>query len=464
MTSMFLSALIAIAPSSYQPVGLETGSLRTHLAIVSARSAQEAQPAQTPATGPILTLDEAVAIAKKNAFDIATAQSRVRQSKDLLDQARASVGPRLTANASDTHQFDTGGSGGAGGSNDTKQAGLQLNMPVDITGILGRGIKGASSSVRATEESLKATENLVVLNTRTAYYNVLRARALVGVAEQTVQSASDAVKTEQQQFDAGVVAQVDVLRLQAQLAQAQGDLISARNSLTLAKNNLNNVIGRPIETPFEPQEGPALPEVSLDADTLAKAAVSRRPEIKSLRYQRETLAWIRRAQEGGLLPSLNLSANYNRNFDAPAGVRENAASATISVSWPLFDSGVTRAKVANAREDENQAAILQSQVELGISLEVRQAFTNLVNAKATLDVAQSQVTAAAETYRLAQVRLQAGEGTSLEVSTALTALVQAQQGLANARYNYLTAFAQLQRAVAADDPNAATTEQGTGTK
>ena len=164
------------------------------------------------------------------------------------------------------------------------------------------------------------------------------------------------------------------------------------------------------------------------------------------------------------MPSLNVAANYNRVIDPPAGAEESATSATFTLSWPIFDSGLTRARVAQARESENQAAIAEDQLKLGVSLEVRQAVTALVIAKATMDVAQSQVTAAAETYRLAQVRLQAGEGTSLEVSTALTALVQAQQGLANARYNYLTAYAQLQQAVASDDPNAAATEQGTGTK
>jgi len=418
-------------------------------------------PVQATSSGPVLTMEEAVQIAKKNAFDIRSAASNVRQSRDVLNQARATLGPKVSLNASDTHQFNTGA---GSSSSDTKQAGVQLNMPVDITGIIGRGVKGASATVRSAEQSEVGTENTVILNTRAAYYDVLRAAALVSVAEQTVVSAQQGVTTEEQQEAAGVVAHVDVLRLQAQLAQAQSDLIAARTGLALAKENLNNVIGRPIETQFEAQEPATLPVVTSDADTLTKAAVARRPEIKALEYQRQALAWITRAQEGGLLPSLNLSANYNRNIDPPSGTRDSATFATISLSWPIFDSGLTRARVAAAREDEEQAKIAEDQVSLGVSLEVHQAVTNLVNSKSTLDVAASQVTAAAETYRLAQVRLQAGEGTSLEVSTALTALVQAQNGLANARYNYLTAFAQLQRAVAADDPDAAATGQGTGIK
>lgn len=428
-------------------------------------------PIQTAPTGPVLTLDDAVALGLKNAFSVQTAASQLRQTQDLFDEARASLGPRVVAGATYT-RFDkeiTSNAGGGGGSGviqplDEKQATAELSMPIDITGILGQGIRGAANEVRASAENLVATQNQVALNVRTAYYSVLRANALVGVAQQEVTSAQQAVTTEQQQLQAGVVAQVDVLRLQAQLSQAQSDLITAQTGMAIAKENLNNTLGRAIETPFDVQDPTTLPTVTLDADTLAKAGVARRPEILAIKYQRIALHWLTREQQGGLLPSLNLSANYNRNIDPPAGTRDYTAFATLALSWPIFDSGLTHARVKDAQENENQAAIDESQLELGVSLQVRQAVTDLVNAKATMDVAQSQVTAAAETYRLAQVRLQAGEGTSLEVSTALTALVQAQQGLTNARYDYLTAYAQLQQAVASDDPNAVGTEQGTSGK
>jgi len=447
MTTVVLSAILALGQA-------QTPQTQTPPSVPAVT--------QAPQEGPVLTLDEAVAIARKNAFDIATAASNIRQTRARLNEARATLGPKLSANAQDTHNFTATQNGKA--NTDNRTAGVTFTMPVDLTGIIGRGIKGAESTVHAQEQNAQATENNVVLDTRTAYYNVLRANALVSVAQQAVTSAQQAVTTEQQQFQAGIVAQVDVLRLQAQLSQAQSDLIAAQTGLAVAKENLNNVMGRPIETPFQVQDVSTLPPLTLDADTLAKAAVMRRPEIRAIQYQREALHWITLAQQGGLEPSLNLSAGYNHNFNAPSGFNENASSATISLSWPIFDSGLTRARVQEARESEVQAAIAQAQLELGVSFEVRQAVTNLVNARATLDVAQSQVTAAAETYRLAQVRLQAGEGTSLEVSTSLTALVQAQQGLANARYNYLTAYAQLQQAVASDDPNAVTTEQGTGKK
>ncbi len=421
-----------------------------------------------------MTLDQALEIAHSNAFDVKTSESQLRQAQDRVNEARGLLGPRVVLGGSYT-RFDRGitattsGGGGGGGTTviqpiDQKQATAQLTMPIDITGTLSKGVAGARAAVNASRENLAATENVLNLDVRTAYYGVLRAQALVGVAQQEVANSKQAVTTEQQQETAGVVAHVDVLRLQAQLAQSQSDLIAAQSGLALAKESLNNTIGRAIENPFDVEEPTTLPSVTADESSLVQAAESRRPEIKAIEYQLEELKWLTRIQGAGLAPSLNLSANFDRNL-APAGnTRASTAFATLGLSWPIFDSGLTHARVKEAQENEKQAQINEQQLQLGVSLQVNQAITGLVNAKSTLEVAQTQVTAAAETYRLAQVQLKAGVGTSLAVSTALTALVQAQQSLANARYNYLTAFAQLQQAVAADDPNAAATGQGTGTK
>ena len=456
MTTAFYAAFLVLSHAAAQEPATQA-------------SPMPAAPTQTALQpGPVLTMDEALKIAEANAFDVKISESQYRQSKGRLNEIRGLTGPKLTTSASYTRFDEASGSGGSssggGGQIDSKNASVQLTMPLDLTGILGKGVAGASAGVKASAADLAASKNTLRLDVRSSYYDVLRAQALVSVAQQEVQNAQQAVTTEEQREAAGVSAHIDVLRLQTQLAQAQSDVISAQTGLAIAKENLNNTLGRPIETPFDVQDPSALPTVTSDENTLTQNALARRPEIQSIRYTRKELAWIRRAQEGGLMPSLNLSATYNRNLDPGPSARDHSASATIGLSWPIFDSGVTHARVSQAREDERQAEIRQQQLELGISLEVRQAVTNLVNAQAALGVAQTQVTVAAETYRLAQVRLQAGEGTSLEVTNAQTDLTRAQQGLANARYNYLTAYAQLQRAVAADDPDAAPTEQGKETK
>ena len=91
----------------------------------------------------------------------------------------------------------------------------------------------------------------------------------------------------------------------------------------------------------------------------------------------------------------------------------------------------------------------------GHQVGVRTAVANLGSAKARFENAQAQVMLAQETYRLAVVKQNAGEGTYVEVIDAQNALTQAKDGLLGAKYDYLTAYAQLQRAVGVDDISAA---------
>jgi len=356
-------------------------------------------------------------------------------------------------------RFDKEGTASFGGNTivtspiDTKQATASLQLPIDISGNVGRIVRASKANLVASEETLQATQNDVKLNVRKNYLSVLRAEDQVEVAKLAVVEAKERLKNAQAERAAGSKADVDVIRIEAQVAQAESDEIVAENQWTLSKQSLNNVLGRPIETDFKVSHIEGLPsKPKVEVDKLAKAAQDNRPEVKALELTQEALAFIRRAAERGMNPSLTLAINYVRNIDAEGfSARDEQTTGTLTLNIPVFDSGVTRAQVKQARQDEEQAKIQTEQVRLGISLEVRQAITNLINSSTRLEVAQRQLKSAEENYRIAKLRLQAGEGITLEITDALQQLTQARTGAVAARYDYWTAYSELQRAVGTDD-------------
>ncbi len=177
-----------------------------------------------------------------------------------------------------------------------------------------------------------------------------------------------------------------------------------------------------------------------------------RAEARALVKTQEALAQITKATERGMNPSLNLGINYQRNIDAQGfSSRDQSTTGNLVLNIPVFDSGITRAQVKQSRQDEEQIKIQLAQVRLGISLEVRQALTSMTNAAARLEVAQRQLAASEENYRISRVRFAADEGTTLEITDALTQLTQARSSVVSARYDAWTAYSELQRAVGADD-------------
>ncbi|RYG45650.1 TolC family protein, partial [bacterium] len=235
-------------------------------------------------------------------------------------------------------------------------------------------------------------------------------------------------------------------------AQARFDLAAAENQLGLARTALNLQMNRPIETEFTATDPGALPTAPSSADETVTTALTLRPELKAIEAQRQGLRQQRRVTEAGDDPTLLVGVNYGRNLDAGGfGNRENQTTATVTLSWPFFDGGATRFRVRQVRQDEEQARIQLEQQKLTISQEVRNALISLATARQRLENAERQVTLAEEVYRLAGVRRDAGEGTYVEVVDAQNQLVQARNGVVNARYDYLTAYSQLQRAVGRDD-------------
>jgi outer membrane protein TolC len=244
-----------------------------------------------------------------------------------------------------------------------------------------------------------------------------------------------------------------VLQLESQLASNVQALIESENNFDLSKQNLNNVLARPIETPFEVMEIGELPDVLLVPEEVTALAVRNRPEVQAAELTIDALENVVESEEGGSLPTFSLGASYQYTIDAPMGVDDTSALGTLSISWPVFDSGITRNRVNAAEEQVNQAEIRLEQLQLGISLDVNNALTQISNASATLEVAQQNLETATEALRLAELRFDAGEGILLDVLDAQAQVTGAQANLVAARTQYLIAFANLQRAVGMDEFN-----------
>ncbi len=425
----------------------------------------------TMQAGP-LTIDQAVLIAERNAFTVRIQNTTVEKERQAIALALSALGPTvgLTTNLTQAGQ-ETLASFGEGAPPvvvspfKTGTSGLAITLPVDISGNLGRLYAASKATYEAAKRTLEASFNDARLNARSAYIAVLRDKALVTVSEEAVKDAKDRLSQAQLEFAQKQVAKVDVDRLDAQLAQSTSDLLNANNTLALAKDTFNQTLARPIETPVDLVELDQAPDVPKDIDALSKRAQSERPEARSLVDQIQALAYIRRAQEAGLNPSMTLGLNYGRNLNPSLlSGNPNSVSATLGLNIPIFDSGATRARVREARQDESAAKIQLQQTQLQISLDVRSAITNMLSAQARLTNAQRQLTLAQEVYRLAQVRQEAGEGTYIDVVDAESSLEQARDGVVSAKYDYLLAYSQLQHGVGNDKVQQPASTQPTPSK
>lgn len=422
-------------------------------ALGAAVAALHGQP--VPA-GP-MTMDQAVALAERNAFEVRLQKSTVERDRQAVFLALSALGPTLGLNPVYTHfGSETAISLGPGQApivvspSWTLALNGSLNFPIDVSGDLHRLWGASQEQYEAAKLTLLASFNDARLSARSAYLTVLRDKALVDVAQETLKDAQGRLDQAKLEFQQQQIAKVDVDRLDAQVAQSNSDLLNAQNTLQLADYAFNLALALPIERPVELVDVSEQPPMPAQSEPLVSWAVQNRPESLSQNKQIKALKLIARAQEAGMDPSVALGFGYANSVNPGAFSSGTTGTFTFSLNVPVFDAGATRARVKEARQDVVAATIQLEQTQLGISQEVRNSFANLSSAEARLLNAQRQVSLAEEVFRLAKVRQDAGEGTYVEVIDAESSLATARNGLVSAKYDYFQAFSQLQHGLGTD--------------
>jgi outer membrane protein TolC len=406
-----------------------------------------------------LTLDEAVRIAKQNAYEVLLAEQDVEFARGGVAQARSALLPKLNATASYTRfakaisaQIDPKGDPIVIRPIDQKSIGLQLAQAVDIWGISGLALGGARALEAAAVAGVTAALNDVALRAKTTFMDVLRTDELLQVAEEKVVNVTEQLRVARVRNEAGQTARFDVIRFQAELSAAEQERINALNNALLAEAAFNLALARDVSTPAEVVPPAELEKVEATLEELTEKAKRTRPELIAAQRRLDFQNRFRRARQKGNLPALNVTGNFSFDPDATGfGGASDSLSATAALSFPIFDGGLNRALVKQARADEEKAKISLDQATLGVSLEVRQAYLNLQSAEQQIQTSARALESAREALRVATLRYQEGVGTPVELSDANTQFVAARTAVVDAIYRYRIAVANLQRAVGSED-------------
>ena len=331
---------------------------------------------------------------------------------------------------------------------DNITAGATWTMPIDISGMIRNGVLIAKNNSLAARLSLQMEQNNLVLTVREAYYQILRSKASLAVAEEAVKNAKDRLRTAQALVDAGVSPRLDISRAEAAVAAAEQVRISAENGLEISKASLNSTLGRDINTVYDvqPVEDAVLPALGYDA-AVAEALVAR-PEMAlsdvNIELAKRGILFARR----GSMPTLGVSGSWQLNLTPSAFAnRDVQYSTTASMSFPVFDAYATRDAVKQAKLGVNEAEINKQDMEEAVKLEVRQVTLLIKESSEKVSAATKGAEQAGEALRVSRVRYEEGVADQIELSDAELMYTQAQLSLVNAKFDLLTAVSRFDRAL-----------------
>ena len=393
---------------------------------------------------PVAFVTEAVA----HNPDLREAQGRVREFRAQLGGARSGFFPQLSATGTTSRNQVAFGPQVVGF--DAVRATADLSWELDFWGRIRRGAEAARFDLGAREEDVRATTLTLVGDVATAYLQVREFDESVRIADETLASRRATLDLARRRFRQGVTSELDVAQFEAELADPATRVADFTRQRAQAENRLALLLGR--------SPGPVARGRSLEAtvasvrvpDSLPGALVARRPDV--LAAERGLRASVARvgAASASRLPAVTLGGQYGTqrpDFARLFGRAGEVYAAQVGVSVPLFTGGRLRGEVraAEARADQTRA-----RYDRTVLTALREASDALAGARYGRDqlVAQAtQARALGRAFFLAERRYRSGVSSYFEVLDAQRRLFAAQLALVQVQRQYLVSTVDLYRAL-----------------
>jgi len=405
---------------------LLAASMLTTFVVGPRPAAAQTLPA-SPAPRPV-GIVELIAVAEERNPTLAAAKQVVTAAEARIALARAGRGPTVTASG-------TAGTAGGGTSTTTPSFSSSVSLGASYTifdaGQNALAIKQAEANLRSAQLALEAARQDVSQSIALAYVNVLRAERSVEQRQQEVLRNRELVRVAEGQFRAGVVPRADVVRAQAGLAAAEGELIAAQNAVGQTKAVLNAAAGLDPIAPLAVMAAPVVPPLTVAAANLA-SLVQDRPEVRRAQADVAAAEAALAIAQGSNSLRVTLDGRASQGF-APTAQTTYSLGGTLSL--PVSDAGRQQASVAEATANLAAAKARIDASRLAATQQAVTAYISILDARARTASARVGLTFAQESLRLAQGRFQAGAGPLLEVIDAQTALIQAEVTLARAEFD-----------------------------
>lgn len=374
-----------------------------------------------------LPLETAVQLALKNNPDVLITRLGEETARASLRQARGQNSFSWKASSS----FSRSESGNSDWENGNSNK-ISVSLPLYSGGANQNSIKSGELGVdiaRLKTERKWETTRLAVIQ---AYYDTLEAKKKIAVYQDTVDKYQQHLTNVEQLYGAGSKAKIDVLRSQVELSNAQQELIKGKNSYDNNLSTLRSLIYVDSSEPLELTDDFSYIAFEGDVGECLSYALDNRKEIMMDNYQLQQKELAVKTAKAGYGPTVDVSVGAGWSKQVLPDNDNHDYTASLGVSWNIFDSGITASKVDAARAELAIAQATLAKDKNDIDLAVRKDYNSMREAEERFNSTQAAVKQAEEDFFIAQEKYKAGEGIMLDI-------IDAQEALSTARHNYISA-------------------------
>ncbi len=408
-----------------------------------------------------LTFEEAKKIALDKNRDMKISELEVKKAEIAMRESWASFYPTVSFQSSYTRllsvpQFEMPMADGSTeyislGYPDNFRNSLEVTFPVFTFGkrfaVKEIGEKSKDMQILQHEtDKMNLIKDLI-----TYYYGVVVAGEGLEIAEGAVERAQDHLRTARIQYNQGRITKLDLLSAETDFNSRKTELLNANNGIEQAKSALNMMLGFPLDTLIDVEGQVQLGIDTFDLDSLKNLALAMRPEIQIIKKTSELSNIGKSLQYLFFLPDIAFVGSFS--YDKPVGFLnewDNDMTATIAVSWPIFQGFARTNAIQKYRLTVEQAVIRENIVKEGIKMEVKNLLLAYRLNKGKLELAEELLKTAKEAYEMADKQYKAGYISALEYKDIELGYRSAEFAHLNAQYNLIVSKEQIKVATMMD--------------
>jgi len=416
----------------------------------STAPAGDTQQAATSASSALrLTLEDALARARKNSTQFQAAQTDAAIARQDRYQAAAALLPSVTYNNEALYTQLNNNAVVFIANNAAHEYVSQANVheSIDLLAISNfRKASAASALAKARAEI--ASRGLVVTVVQN-YYAVAAAQLKLEAAKKNADEGDRFLKLTQDLEKGGEVAHSDVIKAELQMQERRRQLLEAQLGLLNARLDFAVLIFPDFNDNFELAEDL---HASVPLPTLAEVqqrAARDNPDLRAALAAVQQAGHDVTGARAGYLPTLSFDYFYGIDATRFAVNNENGfsnlgSSALATVNIPIWNWGATQSRI-------KQAELRRTQTQRELSLAQRKLLAEIKSLYAEADTALNELSGlsrsaelSAESLRLTTLRYKGGEATVLEVVDAQSTFAQANTAYQDGAVRYRVALANLQ--------------------
>lgn len=318
-----------------------------------------------------------------------------------------------------------------------------VSSPLYKGGFLYKTVEQSGINIGLNQDQLDKTRLDLLFQVSAAYSTMLKAQRELEIKRIALDLANSHMEQAGILFRAGEEVRSSVLRAEAQVAAAEGELIRAENTFAKARETLRTLAKIEGDFTVLPMKAPSLP--SEDPASLVEAGLQNRLETRSLEKQLEMNRLEIEKAFGQKLPQLDWAYTYTQQR---AGFPTNAFwKLSLNFSLSIYDSGASTILKAQHESERRKLELQRSFLERQIKTEITSAFLDYTSVLKGKSASDRQLQAVRKAYEDIERFYKVGEATELDVQDLRKQLIDAEIFNANLATDEIMALFRLRHSM-----------------